>query len=235
MARMDRGMAGGRRGMPGLILGLAIVAFGLALTLDNLNLLDVGSITRFWPVLVVLAGLAKLSESPRAWRDVNGWVWVALGFALQLHVLDLVRIHRLWPLVFVFVGLSMVLRRRDWGECQAAPASSADSSFSALALMGGVNRGSSSSDFRGGSVTAVMGGCEIDLRQAKIAAGVAEIEVFAFWGGVEITVPPEWTIDMRGWALLAGFDDQTKGGGTDGQQRLVVSGLAIMAGVEIKH
>lgn len=234
MRPTERRRAGGRSAS-GVILGLAIVAFGLALTLNNLSVIDVGNVTRFWPVLVVLAGLAKLLESSRAWYDLNAWVWVAVGIALQLHVLDIVRIHRLWPLVFVFVGLSMVLRRS--GPCDRPDTSelSADSSISALAFMGGVNRGSSSSNFRGGSVTAVMGGCEIDLRQAKISGGVAELEVFTFWGGIEITVPPEWTVDMRGWALLAGFDDQTQGGAPDSQQRLVVSGLAIMAGVEIKH
>lgn len=228
-------MARTRRSAPGLILGLAIIAFGLALTLDNLDVIEVGQVTRFWPVLVMLAGLAKVFESPRAWRDVNAWVWVAFGVALQLHVLDIVRIYRLWPLVFVFAGLSMVLRRREPCERGHASDVSADSSISALAFMGGVSRGNASADFRGGSVTAVMGGIELDLRQAKIANGVAEIEVFSFWGGIEITVPPDWTVDTRGWALLAGFDDQTQGGAPNSQQRLVVSGLAIMAGVEIKH
>ena len=55
--------------------------------------------------------------------------------------------------------------------------------------MGGVNRTSNAPDFRGGDMMAFMGGCEIDLRQARIAAGPAVIDAFAFWGGVEIQVP----------------------------------------------
>ena len=37
--------------------------------------------------------------------------------------------------------------------------------------MGGVSRRSNSQAFRGADLTAVMGGCEIDLRQASIAPG----------------------------------------------------------------
>ena len=47
--------------------------------------------------------------------------------------------------------------------------------------------------FRGADLIAVMGGCEIDLRQAAIN-GEAVIDVFCMWGGIEIRVPEDWTV-----------------------------------------
>jgi hypothetical protein len=62
--------------------------------------------------------------------------------------------------------------------------------------------------------------------------------VFALWGGIEITVPPEWTVDVKGLPLLGGFDNKARSSvreaGGPGQV-LVVRGTALMGGVEIKN
>ena len=65
-----------------------------------------------------------------------------------------------------------------------------------MAILGGVNRGNNSRDFRGGDLTAIIGGCEIDLRQAAIN-GEAAIDMFAMWGGIEMKVPEDWAVASR--------------------------------------
>ncbi len=79
-----------------------------------------------------------------------------------------------------------------------------------LVLLGGGRRSSNSADFRGGDLMAVMGGFNVDLRNAKIANGPAVIDVFAFWGGIDIKVPEDWAVTVRGIPLLGGFDDKTQ-------------------------
>ena len=88
--------------------------------------------------------------------------------------------------------------------------------------------------FRGGDYTAVMGGCEVDLRQATIE-GEATIDAFAFWGGIEIKVPKTFTVDSRVTALLGGFSDRTDHSEADPDQRLIVRGMALMGGVDVKN
>jgi len=97
-----------------------------------------------------------------------------------------------------------------------------------------VQRTIRSQEFRGGTVVAVMGGCAIDLRNATIAGEEAVVDVTAFWGGLEIRVPDDWYVESRGVALLGGFGDKTQGP-LQGGKRLVVTGMAIMGGVEIKN
>jgi predicted membrane protein len=106
---------------------------------------------------------------------------------------------------------------------------------SGFALLGGVNRRCVSQDFRGGSLTAIMGGCELDLRHASISSGQAVIDTFAFWGGIEIKVPQEWTVVVQGTPILGAFDDKTVRVGGDGSKVLVIKGVALMGGVDVKN
>ncbi len=80
---------------------------------------------------------------------------------------------------------------------------------SAMAILSGVNRGNNSRAFRGGDLTAIMGGCDIDLRQAAIN-GDAVIDVFAVWGGIEIRVPEDWSVVFHVTPLLGGVEDKTR-------------------------
>jgi predicted membrane protein len=79
-----------------------------------------------------------------------------------------------------------------------------------------------------------MGGCEIDLRGATIVRGEAVVDVTVMWGGVEIKVPDEWNVEWRGVALLGGFSDKTRGR-AGAPARLIVTGQALMGGIEIHN
>jgi len=57
--------------------------------------------------------------------------------------------------------------------------------------------------------------------------------VFAWWGGIEIIVPPDWAVSNQAVAFMGGVDDSTSGT-QDSRYRLVVRGFVVMGGVEIK-
>jgi predicted membrane protein len=104
-----------------------------------------------------------------------------------------------------------------------------------FALLGGVKRKVVSQDFRGGALTAILGGCELDLRHASISSGQAVIDTFALWGGIDIKVPQEWSVVVQGTPILGAFDDKTVRVGGDGSKVLVIKGVALMGGVELKN
>jgi len=107
--------------------------------------------------------------------------------------------------------------------------------LSATAILGGVKRVNNSQDFRGGDATAIMGGCEIDLRPASITPNHEPVlEVFAMWGGIEIRVPPDWTVISKVDPILGGFEDKTMPP-KDESKRFVVRGSVVMGGIEVKN
>ena len=76
-------------------------------------------------------------------------------------------------------------------------------------MLSGVKRTSLSTRFRGGEVTAFMGGGQIDLRQATIPPGEeAVLEIFIVMGGCEIFVPPSWTVATPIVPIMGGVDDK---------------------------
>ena len=80
-----------------------------------------------------------------------------------------------------------------------------------------------------------MGGCEIDLRKASIAPGTeAVIDVFAMWGGIEVKVPPDWTVITRAIPIMGGVEDKTHAPET-ADKRLVIRGLLLMGGAGVKN
>jgi hypothetical protein len=78
-----------------------------------------------------------------------------------------------------------------------------------------------------------MGGVELDLRRVEVPAGIASVDVVAFWGGIEIKVPPGWMVDARVVPLGGVFDNKTDPEAAAGSPRLVIRGHAIMGAVVV--
>jgi predicted membrane protein len=231
------------RPTPQLIFGLLIIFLGLLFTLDNLEIIQVHNLFRFWPLILMAVGLAKFFESNRASSMAAAALFFGLGSLFLLRNLHFIpfSLWHLWPLILVFAGGSILWQA--WTRDRTFTGDS-ESTIMALAILSGVHRTFNSQDFRGGDLTAVMGGCEIDLRDAKITDSQAAINVFAMWGGIEIRVPEDWLVVVQGIPLLGGFEDKTRlRKSSDSSQarpetaakRLVIHGLVIMGGVEIRN
>jgi len=83
-------------------------------------------------------------------------------------------------------------------------------------------------------VSAVMGGCDLDLREAVPAIDPIAIQVFAMWGGIDIRIPPGWVVEIEAWPILGGVVDNTQAPALPAH-RVILRGMAFMGGVEIKN
>ena len=78
----------------------------------------------------------------------------------------------------------------------------------ATAILGGLTDRNVSQDFRGGRLTAFLGGVSVDLRQTEIIERPAHIHVNAILGGVEISVPQHWNVKKDVNPIAGGLDDR---------------------------
>ena len=239
---MIRGKGQPEASRVGFVWGALIVVAGVALLLDHMGFLVIGSLSRFWPMILIFFGVGHLfTRSNRAW----GAILVVVGAVFQLNNLGLTHLHfsDMWPLAIIAVGLVLM-----WGAMrppivakggsQGASDNYSHDMFNATAIFGGIERRIKSQAFRGGRATCIFGGAELDLRDAVIDGDEATIEVNCIFGGVEIRVPEAWNVHSMSTPVLGGYSDKTHISAAPDQsgakrKTLIVTGTVIFGGVEI--
>lgn len=218
-----------------LVFGLVIITLGVLFTLDNLDLIESGEILRWWPVALIVAGLAKVFGLGTPTRPGFGAIISLVGAWWLLHNLGMVDFEPwdFWPVFLIVIGVAIVMRATGVGA--RSPDARSDARISAFAFMSGSEQKISSQDFQGGDVTAIMGGHDIDLRQARPAGGTCVLDLFVWWGGVDIYVPDDWKVSVDGLAVMGAIEDSTRAPGGEARGHLILKGLVVMGGVEVKN
>ena len=102
-------------------------------------------------------------------------------------------------------------------------------------VFGGSHQIVYSKNFRGGEITAVFGGCEVNLAQADFEGEVI-IDVTAIFGGANIIVPSGWNVKSEVSAIFGGLDDKRRiQPATDGNKLLIIKGIALFGGINISN
>lgn len=215
-----------------LVIGVLVIFLGVIFTLGNLGIVHF-NIVGLWPIAVLILGLYMVATAAELPGRVIGIFVAVMGLLLLAKNLGYVYFHfwDFWPLLLVFVGFNIVWMALQ-GRIQSEDSSTTISGF---AILGGLNKSCNSSDFRGGELTAIMGGGEIDLRHASIEADQAVINIYALMGGIELYVPSDWNVTCKVFPFMGGVEDKTVTPQSGSVKNLLVRGYVIMGGVEIHN
>lgn len=228
-------------GLP--LIGIFFIGFGLVFLLDR-----IGVIPEYWrdyiiswPSLLIFLGFINLFKSN---GRLPGIILIFIGSALLLpRIIDLsFDIHRLiWPVILISIGILIVFKTRraksDTHTILSESESYNHSEFiEEVAIFGGGKRIITSQNLKGGKITAIFGGLEIDLTEANLAEGTTVIEVACVFGGVTLFVRPEWKIEIPVASILGGFADkrQVHKIDIDSTKQLIIKGAAVFGGGEVK-
>ncbi len=213
------------------LAGIGIIALGVFAGLGSLNIIDSGVIwSKWWPLLlIVVGGLIWIN-------DRRNWVWPiffilfgvlglikTLGYNSDFHLLSL-----FWPGILVAIGLSLLIKQRG------VPSVDGKAQENIFAMLGGSESRNTSKDYRGGTITAILGGAELDIREAHIKQDVV-LNISVFMGGVDIKVPKGLVVVNRMSAILGGVDNKADTLSDKGAPILTLTGTVALGGVEIKY
>lgn len=218
-----------------LILGLVIAVVGVLFTLDNLHILRARDYLQFWPLALIAVGLVHVSQAKSAAGTVGGGIWILVGTLLLGNRLGFfhTNIWSFWPLLLVLVGARIVWQ--TMGTNRVVEQGDAGATVSGIAVMGGFERRITSHEFRGGELTAFMGGGKLDLRDAIPAGGQAVVNVFAMMGGFEIVVPETWQVISEVTPFMGGIEDKSRTSTHPNAPCLIIRGFMMMGGLTLRN
>ncbi len=197
---------------PGAIVSICLIVAGTLFFLDNLHVIRIYEVWRFWPIALVIAGVAKLMER----RGTAGWIWgsfliLAGGLWLGSNLnLIYVNAGTIWPLGLItlgVMGLTRTLESRMAFQNRVA----SSNSIREIAIFSGSKKKLETPGFEGGEVACLFGGVELNLRKCSISneGKQATIDVSIAFGGVEIRIPEGWRVANGCIAMFGACEDKT--------------------------
>jgi predicted membrane protein len=221
------------------IIGIVLVLLGLFLVMRNTGVFPdfIEDIIFSWPMLLVTIGLVITIGSSGS--KTSGIIVMAVGaFFLIPHIFrETFDVNMFWPSIFIIIGIVFIFsKRRGWNSVTTTP-QVGDDYIDFVHVFSGGERQIVSDNFRGGKVSAVFGGSEIDLTKAKLAPGVSELEIACVFGGTTIIVPDDWNVKIEVVPVLGGFGDSRKlnpGRTVDLSRQLIIKGAVVFGGGEVK-
>lgn len=230
----------GRGSLTGALMGLAVIAFGVLWLLSKMGLVLLAPFWQYWPMFLVVGGLCNLFQRGQGIAHrVFALLLIGFGVTMQLHYLGWYQLRwdYVWPAVIIAVGAWIILtslfakgrkKRKKKGRPELPDN---------FVVFGGRDERISSESWEGGEATALFGGFNIDLRHAEMAGDEVEFQATAIFGGVELQIPDHWVVEIKGSPIMGAFEDKTRPPriepGTS-PKKLILSGVAIFGGVEVK-
>jgi predicted membrane protein len=227
------------RSRSGWLPGTLLILVGTLLMLDHMNVIHVDRFWKYWPVLLVVVGIAKIVNEG---KRVGGVLLVLLGGFLLAEHLGYTSLtwQSAWPVLLIAAGVAMIWGRFDLPQLRPVVEGDGREAIQAFALFGGVERRISVNNFRRGTVSAIFGGVELDFRSAEIEGEEAILYVEAILGGIEVAVPERWHVVFEGESIFGGFSDETRtpvvdAMGTTSKKSLILRGRAVFGGIVVKN
>ena len=227
--------------------GVILIAVGFILILEKLNLIpeSVSNLLISWQMLLIGIGIISLIGRNRT----GGTILIMIGGFFMITELIIVpdEIRQIyWPLILVAIGIALLLRHRDSLHHQPsssplfnAPNDNTHHNFDDFVIFGGREIFINSQAFEGGKATSIFGGMEYDLRKASMVPGGAMIDCVSVFGGCGFKIPMDWNVRNEVTTIFGGFTD--KRGDTfneryyDPSKTIVIKGISIFGGIEVKH
>lgn len=142
------------------------------------------------------------------------------------------------PIILIGSGLFFIFRPKGGSNFlkydDTTQAGSGQDYIEATSIFGGSKKKVFSKNFRGGEMTNIFGGSEIDLTQADIN-GTAVLEVTTLFGGATLLVPAHWNVISDAVAILGDVKDKRiMKNIPENNKTLIIKGTVIFGGIDIK-
>ena len=225
-----------------ILVGAILIIIGGLFLLRSFNILpfEITHVVFSWRFIIFIIGIILLINSS---NKVLGVIFTSIGgiFLFPKIFPDIDLDGRLiFGLVIIALGIYVILKStgsKFQSKLIGSQTPVSQDFVDDVAIFGGGEKVINSNNFKGGSVTAIFGGSEIDLTSCKLAEGNNVLNITAIFGGSTIIVPRDWNVLLNVTPIFGGFSNKIRREPNqviDQSKTLVIKGVAMFGGGEIK-
>ena len=224
-----------------IIWGIAIIALGIifggnALGLFNLDIFFDG----WWTLFIIIPSVVSLITDKDKIMSLG---FIAVGVILLLAAQDVFSYDVAWKVILavflVAAGLSIIIKsvfhsKNDQEVAKKVAEATKDGKTmdSQFAAFSGSDRVYKDEVFAGSNVSAIFGGVNLDLRNAKFEKDTV-IKAFALFGGIDIKVPEDVKVKLKSGFIFGGISDDRKSASEKGKYTIYIDAAGGFGGVTI--
>lgn len=217
------------------VIGILFILFGIGYFLNSFDVLDfsIGLFFYTWyPVLIILFGVHLISNK----KFIFGSIVSLFGILLQLEQLNLIDIS-VWSLVFplalVGIGINLILKknkhsRRDLNDFKV------DNKFEINTVFSSNEKTINSASLERGEIFSLFGSSVVDMSNSNISDNNLNLEVTSIFGSIDIRLPEDCRIVLKGTPIFGSIDDRTRSNPVSTKQ-VILDCTCIFGGVDIRN
>lgn len=222
-----------------VLLGAVLIFLGGLFLLNSLDIISFrfSRVIFSWPFIMLVIGLFILANTN---KKILGGIVSGLGTLFLIpRIFPAIEYDGgiIIPVILIILGTYIILNKRKQAQQNIDDQMISKDKIDDVSIFGGGTKMISSDNFKGGNITAIFGGSEINLIGCKLAEGENVIDVLCVFGGTTIIVPKEWNIAVGVTSILGGFSNKSIRNYNfviDPSRTLHIKGLAMFGGGEVK-
>jgi predicted membrane protein len=227
-----------------ILLGILLLIAGVALMLRFFDMIpfNLPAYVFSWKSVLVLLGIVFIISEK---NKTTGLILFTIG---SVFMLAEIMNRNFWevvqfviPLALIVAGLAILMRKQSFQrrEINTPEGAEINDLINDVNIFGGGEKKIKSENFKGGQLTAIFGGSEIDLRASEMSTGVNAIDILCIFGGASLKVPEGWHVKSEITALFGGYSDERSKNSreipSNPEKLLYLKGMVLFGGVEVKN
>lgn len=219
-----------------ILWGIVLIFVGVIWGLNRTGVADINIFFDGWWTLFIIVPSA-ISFFEKGNNKVSSLIFLIIGVLLLLAAQGLFEFEILWeillPAIVVLIGLSLIFGNKvDFNVKEKTKCLDSEDTENIFAAFGEQNVTKSGEKFEKANLNAIFGAVKLDLREAKLEKETV-IGAWAIFGGIEILVPKDCIVKVKGTPIFGGISNERKNN-EDAKKTIYIEGYAVFGGIEIK-
>lgn len=220
--------------------GLVLIVVGVFLLLSRMDL-AIPAWVKSWQMLLMIIGV--LVGAKHKFRGGGWMIMIVVGAIFMIRDFANLPFNSsqfVWPALLITAGIFMLFKKNceyQAHKFKVPDGTSTEDVVNSAVVFSGENKNILSKNFKGGKITAIFGGSDINLMQADFN-GTVMIDLQVVFGGAEIVVPSNWTVRVDISPIFGGVEDkrplELMKANTSPDKVLILKGTCVFGGIEIK-